>query len=268
MHIVITGGHTGMGLALSQRLLSEGHTIGLIVRSESRKKETLGIFPEGSPVEVFVADLAKRAQIESVAQEISTKFDQLDGLFNNAGVLLDKLYFSDYGNELQLEVNAISPYLLTQALKPLFDKAENPVVVNTATAGLDGKKSYDIAAFKKPQKFVKLMGSYMDSKLMLVLMMDYLSHLEPWNNIKILSVNPGAIKTKMTAGKGMPFWLKPIRNLLFQSPEQGASRLYEAAFDLQFPSSGLYISHNKARALKCKITKEDIEELLQVDLPS
>lgn len=262
MHILITGGHSGMGLALSQKLLSEGHSLGLIVRSETRKKETLAVFPEGSTPDIFVADLSKRDQIEAVAQEIASKYEQLDGLFNNAGLLLDKLYVSDYGNELQLEVNAISPFLLTQALKPLLDKAPNPIVINTATAGLHAKKSYDIAAFKKPKKFSKLIGSYMDSKLTMVLLMNYLSTLDPWKNVKILSVNPGAIKTKMTAGKGMPFWLKPIRNMFFQSPEQGAKRLYDAAFSLDIPASGQYISKHKPLPMACQITEADVQKLL------
>lgn len=260
MNIIITGGHSGMGLELSKKLLSEGHRIGLIVRSQKRKEETLKLFSNESKVSVFIADLSKRDHIKSVANEIRNRFETVDGLFNNAGVLLDQLYFSDYGNELHLEVNAISPYLLTQELLPLLEKSEKAFVVSTATAGLNTKKELPISNFKKPKKFTKLTGSYMDSKLTLVTLMNYLS--ESSKKVQFISVNPGAIKTKMTAGDGMPFWLKPIRNLLFKSPEEGANNLYKAAFRGENSASGIYINGGKKKQIQVKIDKQQIEELL------
>jgi NAD(P)-dependent dehydrogenase (short-subunit alcohol dehydrogenase family) len=261
MSIIITGGHSGMGFELSKKLLSEGHQIGLIVRNEKRKAETLKLFSNSNKLNVFVADLGNRNQIASVAKDIQSTFISLDGIFNNAGVLLDKLYFSDYGNELQLEINAISPYLLTKALLPLLEKSDNPFVVSTATDTLNKKKSIDISAFKKPKKFTKLTGSYMDSKLTLVVLMNHLS--KHHKNIRFMSVNPGAIKTKMTAGDGMPFWLKPIRNLFFKSPEQGAENLYNGAFNESIKGSGIYISSGKVKEMNVSITKDQVEEILK-----
>ncbi|MEM6634014.1 MAG: SDR family NAD(P)-dependent oxidoreductase [Bacteroidota bacterium] len=259
MNYIITGGHTGMGLELTKLLLDEGHRVGLIIRSESRVKDTQKLFLGQDSVDFFVADLSKRDEIERVAGQIIASWEKLDGLFNNAGLLLEKLYYSDYGNELQLEVNGISPYLLTKALKPLLDKANSPFVVNTATGGLNNKKSVDIPAFKKPKKFTKLLGSYLDSKLVMVLLMNDLS--KKWGNIRFVSINPGAIKTKMTAGEGMPFWLKPFRNLLFKSPEQGGKNLYAAAFDPKFKGSGIYINEGKVREMKYEITEAEIEQV-------
>lgn len=261
MNIVITGGHSGMGFELSKKLLSKGHQIGLIVRSEKRKAETQKLFSPENKLKIFVADLGKRDEIKSVALEILSNFSNLDGIFNNAGVLLDKLYFSDYGNEMQLEINAISPYLLTIELLPLLEKSDNPFVVGTATDGLNNKKSIDIPAFKKPQKFTKLMGSYMDSKLTMVALMNHLS--KEHKNIRFVSVSPGAIKTKMTAGDGMPFWLKPIRNLFFKSPEQGAESLYNGAFSDSIKGSGIYVSGGKVKDMKVSINKQEIIELLK-----
>ena len=100
----------------------------------------------------------------------------------------------------------------------------------------------------------------MDSKLVLVLLMNHLS--KSWENTRIVSINPGPIKTKMTAGDGMPFWLKPFRNLLFKSPQQGAQSLYKAAFDPKFQGSGLLISEGKIRPMKFEISEAEISELL------
>ena len=261
MHILLTGGHSGMGLELTKILKNEGHKIGLILRNEKRKNDAIKELGHSPQIDYFFADLAKRNEIESVVLDIAKAWPKVDGLFNNAGVLMDKLYFSDYGNELQLEINAISPYLLTKALIPFMeDTNDTPFVVNTATAGLDNKKSINIPDFKKPKKFTKLTGSYMDSKLTMVLLMNHLS--AKYQDVRILSVDPGAIKTKMTAGKGMPFWLKPIRNLFFKSPKEGAQNLYEATFSKGFKKSGIYVSKGKIKNMQLAIKESEIKDLL------
>ena len=222
-NILLTGGHSGMGLELTKILLGRGHEVGLIVRSEKRKNDALKELGDSPKLTFFLADLSKREDLKEVAQSVGSAWRKIDVLFNNAGVLLDKLYLSDYGNELQLEINAISPYLLTTELLPLLEKSDDPIVVNTATAGLNNKKSMDIPSFKKPKKFTKLIGSYMDSKLTLVLLMNYLNGKN--EKLRVVSTDPGAIKTKMTSGEGMPSWLKPIRNLL-SSPRRWEQKTY------------------------------------------
>lgn len=261
MNIIISGGHSGMGLELTKKLISNGHHIGLIVRNEKRKNDAIKALGNPDNVVFFIADLGKRDQINRVAQDIGNSWSAIDVIFNNAGVLLDKLYVSDYGNELQLEINAISPYLLTNELLPLLNKAESPVVVNTATAGLSTKNSIDIEAFKRPKKFTKLTGSYMDSKFALVLLMNYLDATT--ESVRFVSLNPGAIKTKMTSGDGMPFWLKPFRNLLFKSPAQGAQNIYNAAFATNINGSGIYLDNGKVKDIQISLTRDQVEELVK-----
>ncbi|MEM9078761.1 MAG: SDR family NAD(P)-dependent oxidoreductase [Bacteroidota bacterium] len=260
-NILLTGGHSGMGLELTKILKDEGHKIGLIVRNKKRENDATKELGNSPQIAFFFADLGKREDIKSVSEDLKTNWTKIDVIFNNAGVLLDKLYFSDYGNELQLEINALSPYLLTQELLPLLEKSQNPLIVNTATAGLQNKKSIDIPNFKKPKKFTKLTGSYLDSKLIMVLLMNYLNSKN--ENLRIVNVDPGAIKTKMTAGEGMPFWLKPIRNLFFKSPKNGAQKLYDAAFNTKYDGKGIYISGGKVKKMKIALNDKESEELLQ-----
>ncbi|MEM9024022.1 MAG: hypothetical protein AAGB22_09785, partial [Bacteroidota bacterium] len=106
----------------------------------------------------------------------------------------------------------------------------------------------------------KLMGSYMDSKLIMVLLMNYLA--KEWPDVRFVSVNPGAIKTKMTSGSGMPKWLLPIRHLLFKSPAYGANSLYKGAFDQKIVGTGIYVSENKVKPMGYTIKADEIRELL------
>lgn len=261
MNIILTGGHSGIGLELTKMLLQEGHKIGLIVRSEKRKNDAVVALGTTDQLDFFFADLSKQADITQVAKNIHEKWDKIDGLFNNAGLLAGKAYYSERGYEMQFEVNAIAPYLLTQQLKPLLDKTDKPFVINTATAAMHKQKPLDFKDLKKPKKFVKLMGSYMKSKFALVLLMNHLA--AQWPNIRIATMNPGPNKTAMTSGSGMPGWLLPIRNLLFPDPTKGGKLLYYSAFNTQFQGkSGIYITGNKIKPIKVTLTPEEVQEMV------
>jgi NAD(P)-dependent dehydrogenase (short-subunit alcohol dehydrogenase family) len=106
----------------------------------------------------------------------------------------------------------------------------------------------------------------MHSKMALAVMMNNLA--SRWENIRIVNVDPGPNKTKMTSGSGMPGWLVPFRNLIFSSPEKGAMKLYEAAFNQKFKEkSGVYISGNKLRAMKYALEDSGLEAILEAGKP-
>jgi NAD(P)-dependent dehydrogenase (short-subunit alcohol dehydrogenase family) len=261
MNIIITGGHSGIGLELTKRLLAEGKTVGLIVRDISKAQELLGGLEYFSRITFWQADLSKQSDIIAVAQAISSQWSSIDALFNNAGVLLDAVYTSPQGNEMHYEVNTLAPYLLTQALKPLLEAASKPVVVNTVTDGLDKHQSLPVNELLKPTKFRKLFGSYMHSKLALVLLMNDLA--KEWQHIRVINVTPGPNKTPMTAGNGMPTWLQPIRNLFFAKPNKGADLLYRAAFEAQHSTkTALYLQNNSTKHIKLSLKPSEKELLL------
>jgi len=262
MNILLTGGHSGIGLELSKKLLAEGHHLGLILRSAKRQADAEAALGKTDKLDFFHADLSKRADIKRMGYEVANKWDKLDGLFNNAGVLLDQAYYSAEGNEMHLEVNTLTPYLLTEELMPLLEKGETPFVINTATGGLHNQKGIDIPELKKPTKFRKLLGSYLQSKIAMTALMGYQAGQHP--KVRFAAVDPGPNKTPMTQGAGMPGWLLPLRNLFFPPPSKGGGLLYKGAFDPAHQGqSGVYITGNKIKPMKFALMKADVEALLK-----
>ncbi|HAA12412.1 MAG TPA: short-chain dehydrogenase [Cytophagales bacterium] len=261
MNILLTGGHTGIGLELSKTLFAEGHTLGLIVRSKSRIEGMPKEIQNSDKLSVWEADLSDQQQVAGIAETISKEWSHIDVLYNNAGVLLDKLYTSKQGNEMHLEVNTLSPYLLTEKLKPLLDNAQNPVVVNTVTGGMHQRKSLKLEALVNPKEFKKLIGAYLQSKLALTLLT--VDRSQAWTNIRFVNLDPGPNKTPMTAGVGMPKFLMPLRNLFFPPPTKGGSLLYKAVFDPQHQGkSGIYLSGNKDKPMSMALSSSDKQALL------
>lgn len=134
--ILITGGHSGIGLELTKILLNEGHHIGLIMRNEKRRDEVLQEFQNGAAIDFFFADLSNQRDIQKVIGVIKAAWTHIDILFNNAGVLLKGHNLSEQGNEMHYEVNTLAPYLLAVGLKELLLQSQNPTVLNTSTTGL------------------------------------------------------------------------------------------------------------------------------------
>ena len=92
MYILLTGGHTGLGLGVTKKLSKSGNKLGLIIRNDSRQQQVLSEFNDFSQelvgnIDFFYADLSDQQQVKSVAQEIKDKWPRIDRLFNNAAIL-------------------------------------------------------------------------------------------------------------------------------------------------------------------------------------
>jgi len=258
-HVIITGGHSGIGLELTKLILKDGHKVGLILRNESTLKEAKQKFEQlgYNNVEFLVADLCRQEDVLKVARSITNTWQKVDILFNNAGVLLGELTFSPQQNEMHYEVNTLAPYLLATNLYPALHDAQGAVVVNTVTDGLNMMKSLKAETLIHLSKFKKLFGAYLQSKLALALLMNDLAINWKPEKIRILHVAPGGNKTKLTSGNGMPSLLKPIVKLFYKDPVAGAKLLYNAAFEDQFDNkTGVFIQKNKIENLKLTINNE------------
>ena len=131
------------------------------------------------------------------------------------------------------------------------------MVINTVTDGLDKQKSLKIDELASPTKFRKLIGSYLQSKLALTVLMADLA--EGWTDVRIASVTPGPNQTTMTAGSGMPRLLKPFMKLFFAKPSKGAGLLYDAAFS---GTHAGYLAKGKEKAMKFALSDGDKARLL------
>ena len=263
-YILLTGGHSGLGLGVTKKLLKPGNKLGLIIRSEARKQETLMEFRElpkelVDDIDFFFADLSDQQQVKAVAQEIKDKWPCIDRLFNNAAILGDGRKTSKQGNELHLEINALSPVLLTQELKPLLLNSADAKVITTVTGGMHKRKLRTDQILNDDYKNGPML--YAQSKQAVMLLMN--DSAKSLQGVEFLAVDPGPNKTKMTKGDGAPGIVKYLLRLFFNEPEVGSQRIYNAGFDERFATeNGVYISGDKVVAVKYGMTVQDKEALL------
>ncbi|MCC6499859.1 MAG: SDR family NAD(P)-dependent oxidoreductase [Anaerolineales bacterium] len=265
-NIVLTGGASGIGLELLKLLLDEGHRVAVIVRTDDQISGLKNAFPS-TKLGVFTADLSDQSAILQVAARIRESLGSVDVLFNNAGVMLGKIAHSKQGNEMHFEVNALAPYILTYSLHPALTQTPVPLVVNTATDGLDFARSINVSEIVNPKKNQSALSLYLNSKLAGLLLMN---HLSSKLKFRVVHASPSGNKTKLSQGDGMPFWMKPFVFLLYKDPRFGANLLYQAAFQQQhLDKTQIYLQNNAERTVRCPISEEQIQELLgaiKVDL--
>lgn len=105
MNIIVTGGASGIGKAVSLKLLNEGHTVIILYNKseESAKK----ICREFSSACTYRLDVAKRGDIKDTFAEIGSRFGRIDALVNNAGISL-KGCFQDITDDDYDKITAVN----------------------------------------------------------------------------------------------------------------------------------------------------------------
>lgn len=84
---LVTGASSGLGREFARQLAGRGHHVVLVARDETRLRALADELASGHgvEVEVLVADLADRAQLQRVADRLGAADRPVDLLVNNAG---------------------------------------------------------------------------------------------------------------------------------------------------------------------------------------
>lgn len=132
--ILITGGSTGIGLALAKVFVRADNTVLICGRSESRLKAAKELVPE---LQVRVCDVSQEAERRSLVEWIGNEFPNFNILVNNAGIqrqidLKAGLVALD-SQEDEIAINLPAPIWLTAALIPHLLQQPQAAIVNVSS---------------------------------------------------------------------------------------------------------------------------------------
>ena len=80
---IVTGGGTGLGRDMANRLAADGFEVAIIGRRANRLKPKKG----EKNLHPYVCDVGDRDQIKSTVKAVRAKFGRIDALVNNAGIV-------------------------------------------------------------------------------------------------------------------------------------------------------------------------------------
>jgi NAD(P)-dependent dehydrogenase (short-subunit alcohol dehydrogenase family) len=185
--IVVTGGSSGIGLLLAQRVASEGGRVLVTGTSAERLAAAAASHQDIHAIENDAADpLAARA----LAAEAKRLFGEIDGAFLNAGIggvkALDQVT-PDFFHRL-FNLNVAGPLFGAQALVPLMKPGSSILITGSAAKdkGLPGAAIYS-ATKGAVRSMVKGLARELASKA-----------------IRVNSVSPGPIETSFYERAGRP----------------------------------------------------------------
>ncbi|MEV0597434.1 SDR family NAD(P)-dependent oxidoreductase [Nonomuraea cavernae] len=131
---VITGASAGIGAAAAEELSRRGHRVVLVGRDESRLNDVAGRFT-GPKGDVVTCDFSSLDEVRRLAALLRERYERIEVLVNNAGVMSPDRRVTPDGHELMVQVNHLAPLLLTHTLADRVDR----VVTTSSRAGQSGR---------------------------------------------------------------------------------------------------------------------------------
>lgn len=252
---LVTGANSGSGFATSKQLAEQGaQVVGACRRVDAGKEAFADLGDIRGSFEIMELDLASLASVRRFAEAFLAKYDRLDGLVNNAGVMFPPKGKTEDGFETQFGINYLGHFLLTELLLDTL-KASAPSrivcvssVAHAGMRGVYGEIDFDDLHFDKREYNPGV--AYAQSKLANVLHALDLAHRLEGTGVSAFSVHPGWIRSNLVEGTMTKFvqnvLLRPFSGLLgTMSWFEGAQTTLHCLLDDDAPQhSGEYYSQN------------------------
>jgi len=182
---VVTGASTGMGAATVRELASRGYHVFAGVRREEDGRAF-----DSPRIRPVILDITKPAQIADLVARIDADGRPLRGLINNAGIAVNApvevLPMEEWRR--QFDVNFFGHIEVTQALLPALFRSGGRVVMMSSVGGRLAQPTY---------------GAYSGSKFALEAVSDSLRRELAPHGVKVVIVEPGAVRTEMVGRGGV-----------------------------------------------------------------
>ena len=245
---LITGGTSGIGKATAVALAAMGADVVVVGRNRERGEAAVGEIKSQShseSVELMLADLSAQDEVRGLADTFLERYDRLDVLANNAGLVQSKRTETADGIETTLAINHLAPFLLTNLLLDrLKQSAPSRVITVSSEAQRWGDMDFD--DLQSTQKY-RGFPVYGKTKLANIMFTYELAERLKGTFVTANCLHPGPVGTNFGKNNGGPMTLffraaKPF----MRTPEQGADTLIWLASSPAVEGvSGKYFSDRK-----------------------
>lgn len=136
--VLVTGGNSGLGQETARAMAARGAHVVIAGRDQAKldeAKATIESDVAGANVETIVGDLGSLESVRACGKEANQRFEKIDILINNAGVMACPQAQTSDGFEMQFGTNHLGHFALAKQLMPLVEKGDDKRIVNLSSRG-------------------------------------------------------------------------------------------------------------------------------------
>ncbi len=252
--MVVTGANSGIGKEAARALAGMGATVVMASRDPGRgaaAAEEVRATTGNADSRDLRLDLASLDSVDAFADEVLSRFDRLDVLLNNAGLVVGHRRQTVDGFEETIGVNHLGPFHLTRRLLDRLEASAPARIVNVSSVIHKGATAGMLLADLQSEYSYAQMEAYAKSKLANVLFTRELARRLEGTGVTANCLHPGVIRSRFARDGDARGWLRlvyPIAAPVMTSPRRGArTSVYLASSPEVEGVSGRYFVRRRER---------------------
>ncbi len=211
---VVTGSSSGIGYEAARVLAEKNSKVIIAVRNQQKGENAVNKIKTENPnadVLLMILDLADLSSVKKFVNDYKSKFDRLDLLINNAGVMIPPYGKTTDGFELQMGTNHFGHFALTLQLLDVIEKTPHARIVTVSSMAHNyGNIDFDDVTWEK--RSYNKMRAYGDSKIANLYFTYELAKklADKGSSVKVLAAHPGWTATDLQRHSGLFGLLNPF----------------------------------------------------------
>ncbi len=215
---LVTGGGSGIGLAVARAFLGAGARVAIAGRDEAKLRRAVADLAGGDRLATAAADVGDPEQVARMVAAVTSKLGAVDVLVNNAGMNIKHRTMRDLTPAVwqqMVRANLDGAYYCIHAVLPEMLRRKNGVIVNVSSvagkrAGPLGGASYCAAKFGMSALGICLAAEEKDS------------------GIRVSNIYPGEVDTPILEHRPQPV-TEEHRRAILRPEDVAAAVLFVAA---------------------------------------
>lgn len=146
--IIVTGANSGLGFETTKELARKGAKVVMACRNPQKAKKAMQKIKDDIPdadLDIILLDLASQQSVADFANQFKKRYNRLDVLINNAGIMAAPYSETIDGFENHFATNYLGHFALTGRLFDLLEATPNARVVSVSSLAyfLGNKINFD-----------------------------------------------------------------------------------------------------------------------------